>query len=192
MPNFFRPENKALEIARDVKALLTGKKRERQEFKQRQSERRSKVRAAKSARDLAELHKNRKEKIQQKRAAIVAEKGTLPDFVIIGAKKCGTTFLYNLLSEHPHIESAAQKELHYFDRFFDQGIEWYRRCFPPPKWIDGRRAITGEATPYLSKPSAAERMAKVLPQARLLVLLRNPVDRAYSDYQQGVSLGGEL
>jgi hypothetical protein len=82
LPIFFRPNHKALEIARDVKALLTGKKHERQEFKQR----RSKVRAAQAARNRAELHKIEKEKIQQKRASIAAEKGTLPDFVIIGAK----------------------------------------------------------------------------------------------------------
>ena len=187
LPIFFRPNHKALEIARDVKAHLTGKKHERQEFKQR----RSKVCAAQAARDRAELYKIEKEKIQQKRAPIAAQKGTLPDFVIIGAKKCGTTFLYDLLVEHPHVESAAQKELHYFDRYFDQGIDWYSRCFPAPQWVDGRRTITGEATPYLPTPSAAERMAKILPQARLIVLLRNPVDRAYSDYQQAVRLGRE-
>jgi Sulfotransferase domain len=187
LPIFFLPNHRALEIARDVKAQLTGKKHERQEFKQR----RRKVCAAQAARDRAELYKIEKEKIQQKRAPIAAEKGALPDFVIIGAKKCGTTFLYDLLIEHPHVESAAQKELHYFDRYFDQGIDWYRRCFPAPKWIDGRTTITGEATPYLPTPSAAERMAKILPQARLIVLLRNPVDRAYSDYQQGVRLGRE-
>jgi hypothetical protein len=187
LPIFFRPNHKALEIARDVKAHLTGKKHERQEFKQR----RSKVCAAQTARDRAALHKIKKEKIQQKRAPIAAEKGTLPDFVIIGAKKCGTTFLHDLLVEHPHVESAAQKELHYFDRFFDLGIDWYSRCFSAPKCIDGRTTITGEATAYLPTPSAAERMAKTLPQARLIVLLRNPVDRAYSDYQQGVRLGRE-
>ena len=184
-------DHKALEIARDVKAHLAGKKHERREFKQRRSKERSKVCAAQAARDRAVLDKIRKEKIQQKRALIAAEKGTLPDFLIIGAKKCGTTFLYDLLIEHPHVESAAQKELHYFDRFFDMGIDWYSSCFPTPKWIDGRKTITGEATPYLPTPSAAERMAKILPQARLIMLLRNPVDRAYSDYKQGVRLGWE-
>ena len=187
LPIFFRPNHRALEIARDVKAQLTGKKHERQEFKQR----RRKVCAAQAARDRAELYKIEKEKIQQKRAPIAAEKGALPHFVIIGAKKCGTTFLYDLLIEHPHVESAAQKELHYFDRYFDQGIDWYRRCFPAPKWIDGRTTITGEATPYLPTSSAAERMAKILPQARLIVLLRNPVDRAYSHYHHQIRKGRE-
>ena len=111
--------------------------------------------------------------------------GTLPDFVIIGAAKAGTTSLYDLLTRHPHVECAALKELNYFDDVFEKGIEWYRSHFPPPRWKDGRRSITGEASPrYLFHPSVPERMAKVLPQARLIALLRDPVQRAYSDYQQ--------
>ncbi len=119
--------------------------------------------------------------------------GALPDFVIIGAKKCGTTSLYHLLDRHPHVESAATKELHYFDYLFDEeSIEWYRRCFPPPSWKDGRRTITGEATPgYLFHRSVPGRMAEAIPEARLIALLRNPVDRAYSDYQHQVRLGQE-
>lgn len=112
------------------------------------------------------------------------ETGSLPDFVIIGAPKCGTTFLYHLLTKHPHVEPAAFKETHYFDRLFEKGTEWYRGCFLPTRWKDGRRTITGEATPrYLSHPRAAERMAEVIPRARLIALLRNPVDRTYSAYQ---------
>jgi hypothetical protein len=111
--------------------------------------------------------------------------GAMPDFLIIGAKKCGTTFLYDLLSRHPYVEPAAKKELHYFDILYkEEGIDWYRRCFPRPKWKDGRRIITGEATPYLGNPRAPERVAQVLPQARLITLLRDPIQRAYSDYQQ--------
>ena len=119
------------------------------------------------------------------RVASEPQTGTLPDFVIIGGRKCGTTFLYHLLTQHPLVEHAAGKEIHFFNRSFDEGIEWYRRCFPQPRWQDGRRSITGEATPdYLSHPSAPERMAEIIPQARLIALLRNPVDRAYSDYHQ--------
>jgi hypothetical protein len=109
--------------------------------------------------------------------------GVLPDFVVIGGKKCGTSFFYHLLSQHPYVEPAAAKELHFFDRHFDEGLEWYRRCFPQPRWEDGRRTITGEATPHLDSFRVPEKMAKVVPQARLIALLRNPVDRAYSDYQ---------
>jgi hypothetical protein len=112
------------------------------------------------------------------------ETGSLPDFVIIGAPKCGTTFLYHLLTQHPHVEPGAFKEVHYFDLLFDKGTGWYRQCFPSPLLKNGRTTITGEATPgYLSSPQAPERMAEVIPRARLIALLRNPVDRAYSAYQ---------
>jgi hypothetical protein len=117
--------------------------------------------------------------------AAESETGAFPDFVVIGGKKCGTTFFYDLLTQHPYVEPAASKELHYFDTLFDEeSVEWYRRCFPAPRWRDGRRTITGEATPYMSSRSAPERMAKVVPGVRLISLLRNPVDRVYSDYQQ--------
>jgi hypothetical protein len=117
--------------------------------------------------------------------------GALPDFFIIGAKKCGTTFLYHLLTQHPHVEHAASKEMHFFDALFDEGIEWYCRCFPTPRWKDGRRTITGEATPLMAHRRAPRRMAEVIPQARLIALLRNPVDRAYSDFQQVACKGRE-
>jgi Sulfotransferase domain len=118
--------------------------------------------------------------------------GTLPDFVIIGAQRCGTTTLYHLLTQHPHVERAATKELHFFDNHFDEGVEWYRGCFPPPEWKDGHRTITGEATPkYLFHPAVPERAAKVIPQAKLIALLRNPVDRAYSNYHHQVKNGHE-
>jgi hypothetical protein len=118
--------------------------------------------------------------------------GALPDFLIIGAPKCGTTSLYYLLTEHPHIVPAAAKELHFFSSHFDLGIEWYRRCFLRPTLKDGRSTITGEATPsYLPDLYAPARVAEVVPQARLIVLLRNPVDRAYSHYQMGRRKGWE-
>ena len=120
--------------------------------------------------------------------------GALPDFVIIGAQKGGTSFLYYLLTRHPLVEPAARKELHFFDNpeRFDNGVGWYRRCFPQSGWKDGLRSITGEATPsYLFYPPVAKRMAGVVPQARLIALLRNPVDRTYSHYQMQVKRGTE-
>ena len=120
--------------------------------------------------------------------------GTLPDFLIVGAQKGGTSFLYYLLTHHPLVEPAARKELHFFDQQerFDNGAGWYRRCFPQSRWKDGRRSITGEATPsYLFDPSVAKRMAEVVPQARLIALLRDPIDRAYSHYQMQVKRGTE-
>ena len=118
--------------------------------------------------------------------------GSLPDFAIIGARKAGTTFLYNLLVRHPHVQPAAVKEVHYFNSLIEEeGVEWYRQCFPAPRHKEGRRIITGEATPYLPHPLAPERMARVVPEARLIALVRNPVERAYSDYQHVVRRGQE-
>ncbi len=118
--------------------------------------------------------------------------GALPEFVVIGAQKGGTTFLYHLLTQHPLVEPAALKELHFFDAHFGEGIEWYRRCFPAPVWKGGRKSITGEATPYyLFHPLTPERMAQVLPEVRLIALLRNPVERAFSHYQKEVRNGRE-
>jgi hypothetical protein len=120
--------------------------------------------------------------------------GALPDFVIIGAQKGGTSFLYHLLTRHPLVEPAARKELHFFDHpeHFDNGAEWYRRCFPRVGSKDGQRSITGEATPYyLFDPPVAKRMAQIVPKARLIALLRNPIDRAYSHYQMQVKRGTE-
>jgi hypothetical protein len=111
------------------------------------------------------------------------EPGRLPDFVVIGAPKCGTTFLYHLLTKHPHVDPSAFKELHFFDLLFEEGVEWYRQCFLPPRQRDGRETITGDGTPsYLFHPHVAERMAGVIPDAKLIALLRNPVDRTYSAY----------
>ena len=120
-------------------------------------------------------------------AMVEPEIGALPDFVIIGAGKSGTTSLYDLLIRHPCVEGAAMKEVRYFNQHFEKGIQWYRSQFPPPRWKDGRRIITGEATPgYLFRIDVPERMAEVVPQARLIALLRNPVDRAYSHYHHAV------
>jgi Sulfotransferase domain len=120
-------------------------------------------------------------------------KGALPDFAIIGPTKCGTTYLYHLLTQHPLVEPAAFKEPHYFNMFFEEeSIEWYRRCFPAPRWKDGRKTITGEATPeYLVHPRVPERMAEAIPEARFIALLRNPVERTYSAYHHRVRNGQE-
>jgi lipopolysaccharide transport system ATP-binding protein len=140
------------------------------------------------ARRLAKL---RREKIAaaQRRAT---EEGPLPDFVVIGTQKGGTSFFYRLLTEHPLVRGAAAKELHFFDNKFAEGVGWYRRCFSKGEHVDGHRTITGEASPsYLFDPQVPERMARIVPEARLIALLRNPVDRAYSHYQMELRRGKE-
>lgn len=122
----------------------------------------------------------------------------LPDFVIIGAAKGGTTSLYGWLSEHPFVAPASQKEVHYFDYNSYRGLDWYRRHFPLARdraqfaAEHGRPFLTGEASPsYMSHDWAPERLARALPRAKLLVTLRNPVERAYSQFQMSRREGEE-
>ena len=120
-------------------------------------------------------------------------KGSLPDFLIIGVQKGGTSSLYSYLTDHPQVASAFKKELHYFDSDkFGKGEGWYRSNFPPLSSENGHRVITGEASPYyIYHPLAPKRAAQVVPNARLIALLRNPVDRAYSDYNHRLNDGIE-
>ncbi len=113
---------------------------------------------------------------------------SLPDFVLIGGPRCGTTAMYSSLSQHPNIAPALLKEVHYFDLYLDRGLDWYRSNFPlvrtQQKWArSGQKLVTGEACPsYLYNPHVPRRIREVLPSAKLLVLLRNPARRAYSHY----------
>jgi hypothetical protein len=111
----------------------------------------------------------------------------LPDFLILGAQKAGTTALYAYLRWHPEITGPSFKEVSFFDRHYKRGERWYRAHMPVR-----RSGIVGEASPsYLFHPLAPERVAQLLPDARLIALLRNPVDRAFSHYQHEVALGRE-
>lgn len=105
--------------------------------------------------------------------------GRLPDFLIIGAQKGGTSYFYRLLVTHPMVRAAAAKEVHYFDWNAYKGLEWYRGCFPKRP----QKVICGEASPsYLWHEYAPERIGKTLPDVKLIALLRNPTSRAYSHY----------
>jgi plasmid stabilization system protein ParE len=115
----------------------------------------------------------------------------LPDFLIIGAQKAGTTSLYEYLSTHPHVIPALKKEIKFFDLNYAAGINWYRSHFPfAYKMRSGK--ITGESSPYMIfHPLAPQRVKWHLPKVRLIALLRDPVDRAYSHYQMNVRTGRE-
>lgn len=116
----------------------------------------------------------------------------LPDFLIIGANKCGTTSLHNYLNQHPRIREGMYKEVHFFDRYhrYANGLSWYRSHFPIRTAEDA--FLLGESTPeYLFNPAVPDRVADVMPDARLIVLLRNPVDRAYSHYHHSKRVGRE-
>ncbi len=85
---------------------------------------------------------------------------------------------------HPQIESASQKEVHFFDINFHKGIDWYFEQFPLISDSGKKDRITGEASPYyIFYPLAPERISKVFPNIKLILILRNPVDRTYSQYQ---------
>ena len=123
----------------------------------------------------------------------------LPDFVIIGESKCGTTSLYNYMIQHPAIKPALTKEINFFNWSYDKPQNWYSAHFPTKfkkklsKNIYKKPFLTGESTPlYLFNSQVPRRMFETIPNVKIIVVLRNPVDRAYSHYHDlGVRLGKE-
>jgi Sulfotransferase domain len=126
----------------------------------------------------------------------------LPDFLIIGAKRGGTTSLWNFIVRHPHVvppfpSRERIKGTAFFEKNFHRGVHWYRSHFPTALYrmargIGRARPVAGEASPYyLFHPHAPARAARVVPEAKLVVILRNPVDRAYSHYRERVRHGAE-
>ncbi|HZJ70223.1 MAG TPA: sulfotransferase domain-containing protein [Planctomycetota bacterium] len=114
----------------------------------------------------------------------------LPDFLVLGAQKAGTTALYEYLRRHPQISGPSWKEVSFFDRHWARGESWYRGNFPNVARTRGKHV--GEASPsYVFHPLAPQRVQEVVPEARLVVLVRNPVDRALSQYNHEVALGRE-
>jgi hypothetical protein len=112
----------------------------------------------------------------------------LPGFVGLGAQKAGTTTLHALLSQHPQVHLPPAKELQFFSLHFAQGERWYRQQFHAAQ----RGQICGDITPYyLFHPWAPQRMAQLIPRARLIVLLRDPVERTLSHYFHARRLGFE-
>jgi len=108
---------------------------------------------------------------------------TLPTFLGIGSERCGTTWLYEILLAHPDVYVPHQrKEIHFFDRYYDRGIGWYEQFFPSDEQAGNYQAI-GEITPsYLYCDECVERIRKLAEVGKLLVMVRNPIDRAYSAY----------
>lgn len=105
-----------------------------------------------------------------------------PTFIVIGGIRCGTTSLITYLSDHPDTRAIPTRELHYFDWNFDRGDGWYRAFFPI-RSATSKPAVSGESSPaYLMDPVVPPRAAAGLPNVKLILLLRNPVQRAYSHY----------
>jgi len=116
---------------------------------------------------------------------------TLPSFLGLGALRSGSTWLDYLLRRHPRIHMPPQqKEINYFDRYYYRGLDWYQRFFPPEAEKSTYDAI-GEVTPsYLWDPGVPGRIKDLLPDCRFLIILRNPAERAYSDYKLRVQHRG--
>jgi len=112
----------------------------------------------------------------------------LPSWIIVGAQRSSSSSIFKYLVAHPQVGAPIAKEIHYFDNNYRRGLNWYLGHFPIRK---GAR-ITGEGTPYyLAHPLAPHRIAKDLPGVKLIVVLRNPVDRAYSHFIHERALGRE-
>lgn len=150
----------------------------------------------------AEHHDNRAayytQRIVRRYREATARIRMLPDFIIAGAPKCGTTALYCYVLSHPQVVGPSKREIGFFSENFERGLNWYRACFPLRTIQSWRgkypesRIVAGEHTPsYIMHPLAVERIAATLPHVRLIILLRDPVDRAYSHYQHEFRCGHE-
>jgi len=123
----------------------------------------------------------------------------LPSFLIVGAQRCGTTSLFDVLSQHPAVFGGMlkRKELHFFDNEYDHGLAWYQSQFPlrARARLAARGAgapVAFEASPYyMFHPLVPERIDRALPGVKLIVLVRDPVERAYSQHAHQVGLGLE-
>jgi hypothetical protein len=122
-----------------------------------------------------------------------------PGFLVIGGQRCGTTSMYRTLSQHPAVLKAVRhKGVHYFDTDYDKGMAWYKAHFPLERTAAqverrlGVRPQTFESSPYyMFHPLAAERIERDLPGVKVIVLLRDPVERAYSAHAHEVARGYE-
>ena len=119
----------------------------------------------------------------------------LPDFLVIGETKCGTTSMYDNLIQHERIDPSrgngtegivdadvplGMKEIRFFDKYYSYGWDWYRNCFGDSKLM---RRLTGEASPtYFARDLAMQRIFSVMPDIKLIVMLRHPVNRLISHY----------
>lgn len=108
---------------------------------------------------------------------------TLPNFLGIGAARSGTTWLDKILRSHSDIYlPERRKEINFFDWYYDRGVTWYEKFFPSPSQALKYRSIGEITSQYIFAPQAPVRIKKHLPDCRFIVNLRNPVDRAYSNY----------
>jgi hypothetical protein len=123
---------------------------------------------------------------------------SLPDFLVIGSQKAGTSSLARYFTDHPDVFWPKRRELHYFDWSYDRSLSWYRAWFERTSVVEaherasGRPARVGEKTPdYLVIPDAPTRVKVAMPEVRIVVALREPVARAYSHWSMSTRQGAE-
>jgi len=137
--------------------------------------------------------------VSQTAGRVTAGARMRPAFLIAGGQRCGTTSMYRTLAQHPALLKAVwHKGVHYFDLNYGRGMAWYRSHFPLELTAArversvGVRPMTYESSPYyLWHPLAPQRYARDLPGVKVLVLLRDPVERAYSAYTHELARGFE-
>ena len=103
-----------------------------------------------------------------------------PNFIFIGPDKTGSSWLHYVLGQHPQCYVPPSKDIYFFDRYYERGLDWYLRHFTacPPD----ARAVGELSHDYLFSPAAAARIRRDLPEVRLLTSLREPLDRSFSQY----------
>ncbi|HRA49958.1 sulfotransferase [Actinotalea sp.] len=151
-----------------------------------------------SARDMLKRTRKPLLALTEATATMTAGARMRPDFLIVGAQRCGTTSMFKTLAQHPTVAVPfLRKGVHYFDMHYDRGMPWYQGHFPiratsALRRRGGPRPVTGESSPFYSfHPLAAERIARDLPGIKLIMLLRDPVERAYSAHSHELARGFE-
>ena len=108
---------------------------------------------------------------------------TLPTFLGIGVQRAGTTWLHTLLDSHPEVYMPTRrKEIRFFERYYHHGLDWYGEFFCPPEQAAQYKAIGEISTQYYDCDECPERIFTTLPKSKLIIMLRHPVNRAYSHY----------
>lgn len=120
--------------------------------------------------------------IGRKFKGITAAQRKLPDFLVIGGKRCGTTTLFEFLRQHQMIAEPVIDHMGFFDDNYSIGINYYKSFFPIKTEETAKKLDYDVTTSYLTSPFVAERVAKEIPNVKIIVLLRNPTSRAWSDY----------
>jgi len=109
-----------------------------------------------------------------------------PTFIGIGAQKCASTWIYDILDDHPDVALSQQKEIDFFSYHYDHGLQWYEEKFS----ATGKHVASGEISPsYFHEPGVPERLLRHYPEVKLIVSLRNPVQRAISNHLHEIRIG---